>query len=227
MHSFKRSSLTLLAAAALTTACGDDKGDADVSTSDPTAPAATGDTTTGPPPTTSATSADTTTDTPADPFVFDETPPDAMVQLDRMGMPAVATAVISADTKDAYNAASPADDAASVFVPDIIKNVTALHSALDDDIMALKLVPCAADTCVAQGAPLVVPDTLQVDVSLPPAFPNGRTLTDPCIDITLAVVLLDLGVPGQTASTLANVPVNPPRNDKDFEPDFPYLASPH
>lgn len=243
MHPFTRISLALVLAA-VTTACGDDGSDTgDTSTAGPTtATAATNATATDTPTTAGPTGGPTgdptgdpsttndptdPTGDPNDPFVFDETPPEQLVQLDRMGMPAIATAVISKDLKDNYNASTPSDDAASTFVPDIVMNVVGLHTALDDDLMALKLVPCAKDTCVAQAAPLVVPDTLQIDVSKKTGFPNGRGLSDPAIDITLAVVLLDLATPGQTAATLAGVPVNPPKNDKDFAPDFPYLAAPH
>ncbi|MBK9753762.1 MAG: DUF4331 family protein [Nannocystis sp.] len=242
MHPLKRISLSLVLATAFATACGDDGSDTDnpstggpitatnatatdtPTTADPTADPTNGATTNDPSTTNDPT--DPTGD-PNDPFVFDETPPEQLVQLDRMGMPAVATAVISKELKDNYNASTPSDDAASTFVPDIVMNLVGLHAALDDDLMTGKLVPCAKDTCVAQAAPLVVPDTLQIDISKQAGFPNGRRLTDPCVDITLAVVMLDLSAPGQTAATLADVPVNPPKNDKEFAPEFPYLASPH
>ena len=38
----------------------------------------------------------------------------------------------------------------------------------------------------------VVPDTLKIDLTAAAGFPNGRKLEDPVIDVTLAVVLLDL-----------------------------------
>ena len=148
-----------------------------------------------------------------------------MVQLDRMGMPAVATAVISVDKKDAYNEGTPTDDAASAFVDDIIANVTALHVALDDDLIALQLSPCAAMDCVTQATPLVVPDTLQINPGMPAGFPNGRKLADPVVDITLAVVLLDLKK--HPVDAFAKLPLNPANNDKEFLPDFPYVALPH
>lgn len=238
MHDFKKLSLSLLLATsglttALTTACGDDGSDTETDA----ATAATTATTAGPttatptstdPGTTHATT-DTETgdtgDTGGNGFVFDATPPDSMVQLDRMGMPAVTTAVISVDQKDAYNEGTPADDAASAFVDDIIANVTALHVALDDDLLALQLTPCAAMDCITQAAPLVVPDTLQINPSMPASFPNGRQLADPVVDITLAVVLLDLKK--HPVDVFAKLPLNPATNDKEFLPDFPYVALPH
>jgi hypothetical protein len=72
---------------------------------------------------------------------------------------------------------------------------------------------------------LVIPDTLTINTSAAAGFPNGRTLTDPVIDVTLAVILLDLTVAGQDATTL--VGVNPTANDVEFLDAFPYLAAPH
>jgi hypothetical protein len=160
-----------------------------------------------------------------DPFVFDDSPPGDYTQIDRKGMPAVNTAVIM--SKDAYNQSSPADDAAGDFVDEIVASVTGLHDALDDDLTGAGLVPCAPADCVAQGAPLVVPDTLKLDLGSPAGFPNGRLPADPVIDVTLAVLLLDLSAEGQTATTLAGLPLNPPANDVDFGTDFPYFAPPH
>ena len=68
----------------------------------------------------------------------------ASSRVDRMGMPAVATAVIT--SKNAYNQANPSDDAAGVFVSEIVANVGAIHAALDDDLTSLGLTPCATGT---------------------------------------------------------------------------------
>lgn len=170
----------------------------------------------------------------ADPFVFATDGAAAYTQVDRMGMPAIATAVIS--NKDAYNAGSPTDDAALKFAGDIVTNVSGIHAALDDDLTGLGLVPCTVDpndpfnavtsSCVVQAAPLVVPDTLKIDTAAAAGFPNGRKLADPVIDVTLAVVLLDLGAPGQTAASLVGA-LNPKANDKAFSATVPYLATPH
>jgi hypothetical protein len=72
----------------------------------------------------------------------------------------------------------------------------------------------------------VVPDTLKIDFSRPPGFPNGRLFTDPVVDMTLAVILLDLTK--HPVRTLANVPLNPaPGNDgAAFRTSFPYFAPP-
>jgi hypothetical protein len=163
---------------------------------------------------------------PPDPIVYPDNAPEDYARVDRMGMPAIATAVISSDMKDAYNAANPMDDVDGDFGADILTNVMGLHAALDGDLLGLMLVPCAAADCViSQAGPLVLPDTLKIDLEQPAGFPNGRALEDPVIDITLAVVLLDLSVMDQTPATL--VGTNPTANDVDFLPDFPYLAPPN
>ena len=146
------------------------------------------------------------------------------VRIDRVGMPAVGTAVIT--NKDAYNDSNPTDDAQGTWVPQIQANVTSLHSALDDDLTGAGLTPATTSESLAQAGPLIVPDTLKIDTTAAAGFPNGRLLPDPVIDVTLAVVLLKLGAAGQTATTLANLPLNPPANDKAFSSSFPYLAAP-
>lgn len=158
-------------------------------------------------------------------YDFNDTPPDEMTPIDRMGMPAITTSVIDSD--DAYNADTPVGDIAGTYVPEIIASLEFLHGALDDDLMGAGLVPCAVDDCVAQAAPLVVPDVLAIDPDAPAGFPNGRLLADPVVDVTLAVVLLDLTAMGQDALTLAGLPLNPPANDVPFEKDFPFLAPAH
>ncbi len=147
--------------------------------------------------------------------------PSQFQRVDRMGMPAIGTAVIT--SKDAYNLANPTDDAAGTFVDEIIANVGALHAALDDDLTGLGLTPCATGDCVGQAAPFVVPDVVSIDVGQAPGFPNGRRLQDPVIDVTLALVLLDLTQ--HPVTTL--IGVNPTANDRPFLPNFPYVRPPH
>ncbi|PRQ06460.1 DUF4331 family protein [Enhygromyxa salina] len=157
----------------------------------------------------------------ADPYAFAEDAPADYTRVDRIGMPAIGTAVIM--DKQAYNEADPAADASGAFVDQITMSVEGLHAALDDDLMTAGLVACAPADCVSQAAPLVVPDTLKIDFATGAGFPNGRKLTDPVIDVTLAVVLLDLTATGQDATSLVGV-LNPTANDLPFETSFPYLA---
>jgi hypothetical protein len=72
-------------------------------------------------------------------------------------------------------------------------------------------------------ANLVVPDTVTINLAAPSGFPNGRRLTDPVIDLTLAAIFLDLTKHPVTA--LAAIPLNPAANDLPFRPAFPYLAA--
>lgn len=171
-----------------------------------------------------------------DPFVFATDAASVYKRVDRSAMPAVATAVIT--SKDAYNAANPVDDANLMFATEIVTNVNGLHEALDDDLTGLNLVPCNVNTtdpfnietstCINQAAPLVVPDTLKIDTTAAAGFPNGRQPADPVMDVTLAVVLLELGATGngQNVTSLVGV-LNPAENDKAFLGSFPYLAAPH
>ena len=143
-------------------------------------------------------------------------------------MPAVATALIA--SKDDYNAADPADDALATFVPEILTALDAIHTALDDDLAGLTLTPCTVvgdgtGSCAAVGAPLIVPDTLKIDTTAAAGFPNGRLLADPAMDITLAVVLLEIADGTHSPTDLVGA-LNPTENDVEFKTDFPYLADP-
>ncbi len=172
-------------------------------------------------------------------------------RIDRMGMPAVATAAISSAMKNAYNDGDPSDDAALMFATDQITTLTGIHAALDDDLTTAGFVPCnmsptveAIDVggglvlpeCLGQNVlgpmtprvyQLVIPDTLVVNPGAVSRFPNGRDPDDVVIDITLAAVLLDLSVTGQTAGSLAALPLNPPANAAgEVLTTFPYFGAP-
>ena len=73
----------------------------------------------------------------------------------------------------------------------------------------------------------IIPDTLKLDLTRSTRFPNGRHPSDPVVDILLATLLLDMNVTGQGPNTLANVPLDPPGNDKFFLLTFPFLATPN
>jgi hypothetical protein len=72
------------------------------------------------------------------------------------------------------------------------------------------------------AAQLVVPDVLQLDMNQPSGFPNGRTLKDPVIDLTLAVLFLDLK--SQPVTTFANLPLDPTTTGVPEPATFPYLS---
>jgi hypothetical protein len=163
---------------------------------------------------------------PEDTYMFAAEDASAYTQIDRSAMPGVTHAVISA-SKEMYNTADPSVDAAGTFVDEITAAVDGLHAALDDDLIALMLTPCATATCIGQAAPHVVPDTLKIDVAADSGFPNGRRLTDQVMDITLALLLLDLSVAPQSVTTFASLPLNPTQNDLPFDTAFPYVPAPH
>jgi hypothetical protein len=169
---------------------------------------------------------------------------DAYTRVDRMGMPAVSTALVSSSMKNAYNDADPTDDATLMFAGELIANLTAIHGALDDDLTGAGLSPCSMTetidglpACVGQEvaagvsvASLVIPDTLQIDPAADAGFPNGRALPDPVIDVTLGVILLELTsgtCGGEPCGAGSLVGTNPTANDVAFLDAFPYLAPPH
>ncbi|MGB3167401.1 MAG: DUF4331 family protein [Alteraurantiacibacter sp.] len=87
--------------------------------------------------------------------------------------------------------------------------------------------PCLQQAIPGTGltvAGAVVPDTLTLNLSADAGFPNGRLLTDPVIDVTLAVIFLDLDT--HSPLTFAGIPLNPPANDRPFRDGFPFLAPP-
>lgn len=87
-----------------------------------------------------------------------------------------------------------------------------------------EVLPCLGQTVVPGStlADLVVPDTVTIDLSQPPGFPNGRRLEDPVIDLTLAALFLDLTK--EPVTRFVAMPLNPPSNDVPFRDAFPYLA---
>lgn len=86
--------------------------------------------------------------------------------------------------------------------------------------------PCLNQTVVPGRtvANLVVPDVLQLNLNQPAGFPNGRRYLDPVVDVTLAVIFLDLA--RHPATTFANLPVNPNAVDQPLPNTFPFLAPP-
>lgn len=71
---------------------------------------------------------------------------------------------------------------------------------------------------------IMIPDAVTLDLSRPAAFPNGRHLRDPVIDIFLAGLLLDQT--RHTPNTLVNIPLNPNNFDQPLRASFPFYAPP-
>lgn len=156
-------------------------------------------------------------------FHFSASPASAYTQIDRVGMPAVATALIT--NKDLYNTKSPQDDVSGTFTSEITGNLDTIHTKLNDDVTHAGLVPTDTAGSLSNAGSAIIPDTLKINTAAPAGFPNGRRLTDRVIDQTLSLLLLQQSG-GQGINTLANIPLNPGANDKAFSTDFPYLAAP-
>ena len=101
-----------------------------------------------------------------------------------------------------------------------VATVTGTAASFDVTPCLNQIIPGTGLT-VAQA---VIPDTIKLNLNAPNGFPNGRTLTDPVIDITLAAIFLDLSKNGP--GTLAGLPLGPAANDVPFRTTFPYLAPP-
>lgn len=121
-------------------------------------------------------------------------------QIERMGNPAISTALIPLNLKDLFNIGEPADDAAD-FAGTIVASLTALGtSQANIDILA----------------GVAVPDTIKYDPSVPVGYPNGRALADDVIDTLFFFIFNQTGVTDLVGA-----------NDKSFLSTFPYLAEPH
>jgi hypothetical protein len=76
-------------------------------------------------------------------FNFRTDPTSAYVQVDRMGMPAIATALISPSAKASYNDDSPTVDGTRKYVNEITSTLGVLANALQDDFQRAGLSICA------------------------------------------------------------------------------------
>jgi hypothetical protein len=146
---------------------------------------------------------------------------DTRVQIDRMGRPAINTALIdlltSTGKKDAYNAASDPSTWAPQFQDEMAGNLAALDTL--DGVTGNALLPPATLASVLVDDRLVV-DTgiascdayLAVELGVPQC--GGRTLARDVIDDTLGAVV------GPGVSDYVG-------NDSAFLEDFPFLAEPN
>lgn len=141
-------------------------------------------------------------------------------RIDRMAIPAINTALIPADKKDAFNMGDPVNDKAN-FRPTGIATINGLRAAVDKlfgNSSASLGGPLGNLTADEVGAALI-PDVVTIDFSKPLAFPNGRRLTDDVVDTALGVVLNRGGAAGISDGISGN--------DKPLLTTFPYEAAPN
>ena len=123
------------------------------------------------------------------------------VQFDRMGRPAINTALIPSEFKDAFNAGRPENDFAD-FAEIVQASIEGLNGGDTETAAALTAI--------------LLPDVLTVDLAGDSGFLNGRLLADDVIDAELNL-LSNGGVTGDMVDT----------NDVPFLDRFPYLAERH
>lgn len=128
-----------------------------------------------------------------------------LLQVDRMGLPAVNTAFVSASAdKNAFNLGTPATDQQR-FLSTLIQTIQTRFGLTGAQAERL--------------ADFVLPDVLPLgNLS---GFPNGRRLADDVIDVELGLIF---GVFGPAVPALQSDGVD--ANDRAFMQTFPYLAPP-
>jgi len=168
-------------------------------------------------------------------------------QVSRLGNPLINEVIVPIGLKDKYNATAPADDAknfgAAALNPEpakILNSLFKLGIKENDrtDIVQALLTGVPGLTQIARDA--VPADTLKVNLGVPPTatpnrfgvlagdnqgFPNGRRLADDVTDIELRVIAGALLKPEDGGK---QIPVGDgvDRNEKPFQPSFPYVALP-
>lgn len=144
-------------------------------------------------------------------------PARSYVQVDRMAVPALNTALIPSSQKESFNRSSPVNDVAN-YRTTVQNMITGLRSAV-----APVLGPEDASGISASDlTDVIIPDVVTVNFAQPVQFPNGRRPQDDVIDAVLGLVLNRGNVLGGGPGV--SDAVGP--NDVAFLSTFPYLAPP-
>jgi hypothetical protein len=170
------------------------------------------------------------------------------VQVSRLGMPLVNEVVIPLGKKDRFNASDPRDDAqfaSFVLSPEPAALIPVLYPGVSvpaaprNDLVAIFLTGIAG---LNQPAHVRPSEMIRLNMAIPPStapnrlgllagqldgFPNGRRLGDDVVDIELRA--LAGGTPftpsfNHSPNNVLGDGVD--ANDKPFQPNFPYVASP-
>ena len=170
-----------------------------------------------------------------DPEKF-EAHPEALKQVDRMGNPAVNTALISAPFKDAFNFGEPKDDAKNftgVIANQILTLDGRFHTCANgstsgaiaacNDPKTLPACLTAASACnpnLSLLASLAIPDVLRFASNVADGYPNGRRLADHTTDLLIQLIV-------QTDRLTPPIsPFSDGTQPKQSCPSFPFLAPP-
>ena len=140
-------------------------------------------------------------------------------QVDRMAIPAINTALIPSDQKDAFNQADPVNDvdAYGATAQSTIEGLrSAVNAALDGPVGPEDGGPFGSLTA-EETKDAVIPDVVTVDFSQTVAFTNGRAPAEDVMDTVLQLVL------NRTAGITDAIDAN----DVAFLSTFPFLAPPH
>ena len=136
---------------------------------------------------------------------------DGLRQVDRMGNPAVNTALIPGALKDAFNFGQPKDDAKN-FAGVILNQILAIDKKFGTcPANETNVLNCNPN--VPLLAALAVPDVLHFAGNVPDGYPNGRRTADRTTDLLISLIV---NVPGFTDGTAS----------KPSCATFPYLAPP-
>lgn len=125
------------------------------------------------------------------------------VQVDRMGNPAVNTAMIAPSLKDQFNDSEPLGDAADYN--------SVMHATMK------KYGTSAGNQAIVES--IFLPDTLKMDLSKTDGFPNGRRLQDFVIDTELQL-LFNQPLGGGFGDGVKG-------NDEPYLSTFPFVAPAH
>lgn len=123
-------------------------------------------------------------------------------QIERMGNPAIATALIAKKNRDKFNIVTPNKDARE-FGPEMLASLDGYGTNAQNKAIL---------------ASVAVPDTLKIDLEAASGFPNGRRPQDDVID-TLLFFIFNQPTPAPTDGANSN--------DKPFLDAFPYFSVPH
>ena len=152
------------------------------------------------------------------------------------------------DQRDALNRGDPANDARDfaglLTVGPQSNSLRNIHFKLGPTLRALGLTPCSTETatppatnanvdistCVAQAAPVILPDVITYNLGAPAGWPNGRGFDDPVVDRLLSAALLRISgtSPPHNINTLVGV-INPVRDETGLPSSatFPHMRAPY